>query len=109
MINPLSNYYVVYEITALPDILFAELVEASEILDFKGFEIPPYLLGGLIEARISLYSKEGTLIEMSSKPLPAYPATIAAHCNVTPLRLINNMLQASNKLRGTDISSSESV
>ncbi len=105
----LSNYYIVYEVTALPDILFAELVEASEVLEFKGFELPSYLVGGLIEVRIAIYSKKGSLVEMSSKLLPAYPSTIAAYCNVTPLRLINNMLQESNKLRGTDMSSSESV
>lgn len=109
MTNVLSNYYIIYEITALPDILFAELVEATEILEFKGFEIPNHLISSLIEARISLYSKKGHLIEMSSKFLPGYPSTITAYCNITPLRLISNMLQASNKLTGTDISSSESV
>jgi len=106
--NILSQYYIIYEITALPDILFFQMVKADEILEFSGFHIPTYLSGGLIEARISLFSSEGDLVEMSSKLLPGFPSTVAAYCNLIPLKLINNMLQE-KRLRGTDASPLSSV
>lgn len=90
--NPLASYWLSYEVTALPVILFAELVRADTPLSFSEFYVPKDVLGAPVECRVLLYNNRGHLIEMSSSMTVGYPSAIAAVLNVAPLKMINNLL-----------------
>jgi hypothetical protein len=90
--NPLEDYILIYEVTILPTILFAQLVKANEPLEFKDFELPQETIGSTVECRFSLYDKEGKLLELSSNTVPGYPSTIVASLNIVPLKMIKTLL-----------------
>ena len=115
MNNILSTYRLVYEITALPTILFAQSTTAEEPLEFRSFEIPEPLQGTPVECRFLLFNQEGNLIELSSNIYPGYPSTLAAACSLIPLKMINKLLDNlqptsdANRSTGKDISSGDSA
>lgn len=91
----ISNYQLVYNITSLPTILFATLTKAQEPLSFdsKLFTIPEELKGLPIEIRISLYDKEGELVDMISKISPASPSIICQSAELIGLKLVKKLLE----------------
>ena len=92
--NNLSKYILVYNITALPTILYASLTPADEPLTFDAskFVIPPELVGTPIELRVSMYNPEGTLIELASNMLPANAVMIANSAQLTGLKLVKKLI-----------------
>lgn len=94
----LREYSIVYQITALPIVIYAEQTKGDEVLTFKGEEIyiPEEIKGTPIELRITVFNKKGELVELTSTMLPPAGNTIAACANVTVLKLINNIIMKEN-------------
>jgi len=92
--NNISKYMLVYNITALPAILYASMTPADEPLTFDSdkLEIPPDLNGIPIELRISIYNPEGKLIELASNMLPANSVVIAQTAQLTGLKLVKKLI-----------------
>lgn len=98
--HPLDGYTIVYEITALPYIIYAEIAEAKSPLEFKGnVYVPEEIKTIPVECRFSLYKPDGSLEELSSNMVPASGMTIKAAVNITPLKMIDKLL---NKLLLTE-------
>lgn len=94
MNNPLANYSLVYEVTSLPDVLYAFKCIATEPLEFSDFYVPAGLSGKPIEVRVSLYDElTGDLAELSSDMMPASPGVIMHALNLTPLKMIQKLMQ----------------
>ncbi|MBD2201566.1 hypothetical protein H6G33_09425 [Calothrix sp. FACHB-1219] len=88
----LSEYKLVYEITILPHILFAQLTNADEPLYFsKPLEVPTELQHFSIDLRVGLYSPEGRLIELANKLV--HYKTVTSELNILPLKIIHNYLR----------------
>ena len=92
--NPLDQYCLVYEVTSLPHVLFASKVNATEPLEFNEFVVPAGLSAQPIEVRISIYDDiTGDLVELSSDMMPASPGVIRHALNLTPLKMVQNLIQ----------------
>lgn len=89
MIN-LDNYFLVYNITCLPIVIFSKLILANNYLKFDKFYLPPELESNLIECNFCLYDKEGELIEFSHNM--ASKLHITSTINNVPLKMIKNLL-----------------
>ena len=91
----IDQYQLVYNITALPHVLYASSTSAKEPLTFDSDKlfIPGELKGLPIELRVSLYNPDGGLVELSSVMLPASAPTIATCANLTGLKLVNKLIQ----------------
>ena len=91
----IDNYSLVYNITALPHILYASQTPANQPLTFDADKlyVPGELKGLPVELRISLYDPEGNLVELSSVMLPASPPTISTCANLTGLKLVNKLVK----------------
>ncbi len=95
MINPLEKYIIVYEVTCLPHILYAQTTKASEPIFFKdNFDIPNELSNLPIECRYSIYNNDGTFIEISSEIMPASGFAIKNSINLTPRKMINKLMES---------------
>lgn len=93
-INILDDYTLIYEITCLPTIIYAQSTKASEPFEFKdNIDIPSYLSTSSIECRFSIYHRNGDLIELSSEMLPSSGFTIKNTMNITPLKMINKLVE----------------
>lgn len=90
----IDNYTLVYSITALPNILFANMTKASEPLTFNRdkFIIPAEIKDIPIELRIYLFNQKGILIEMSSNILPPSAGIICQTAELTGLKLVEKLL-----------------
>jgi hypothetical protein len=90
----LDNYTLVYSITALPNVLFANVTKASQPLSFDRtkFIIPTEIKDIPIELRIYLFNEEGNLMEMSSNILPPSASIICQTAELTGLKLVNKLL-----------------
>lgn len=94
MSNPLENYIIIYEVTCLPTVLFADKVIATEPLEFNDFHIPAGLSGQPIEVRISIYDNiTGDIVELNSDMVPASPGVVRHALNLSPLLMIQNLMQ----------------
>ena len=93
MIN-IKEYIIVYNITVLPTILFAQLTQANEPLEFDKdkFNIPDVLKGQPVELRVSLYKSSGEIEEMISDILPSSSAIICNMANLYGLKLVKKLL-----------------
>jgi hypothetical protein len=93
MIN-LESVSLVYNITALPTILFAQITKASEPLTFKPdkFHIPTELKGQPVELRVSAYDKSGRCLNISSDMLPASASIICQTAEYTGLKMVESLL-----------------
>ncbi len=91
----LEDYILVYELTALPIVLFSQYTKANEVLTFDSSKlyIPNDLKGLGIELRISLFDEKGMLIELTSDMLPASNNIIAAVANLTGLKLVKKLIE----------------
>jgi hypothetical protein len=89
-----SNYTLVYSITALPNILFAATTKILEPLTFDKtkFIIPPEIKDIPIELRIYLFNDEGNLIEMTSNILPPSSSIICQTAELTGLKIVKKLL-----------------
>jgi len=90
----ISKYTLVYNITALPTILFASMTPADEPLTFDSskLHVPNDLVGTPIELRVSMYTPDGVLIELASNMLPANPLMIANSAQLTGLKLVKKLI-----------------
>ena len=90
----LEDYSLVYTITALPSILFAQMTSADQPLtfDYEKFYVPPQLTGQQVEIRIVLFNKEGTCIQMSSDMVLANSKYICQIIEVTGLKMVETLL-----------------
>ncbi len=91
----IDDYKLVYSITALPNILFANMTSASQPLTFDSakFTIPQEIKGVSIELRIYLFNPNGILIEMSSIMLPASAPIICQTAEFTGLKLVDQLIK----------------
>jgi hypothetical protein len=90
--NPLSNLTIDYQITSIPNVLYAALHPAIEIPEFESFIIPDSLKSSIIECRFIIYDNEGKYIDFSSQLCPANSFTLTKLVNIIPLKMINNYL-----------------
>ena len=95
--NKLEDYTIVYSITAIPNILFANVTSAAEPLSFnhEKFTIPNEIKGSAstpIEVRIYLFGPEGNLIEMTSNSLPASAHIICQTAELSGLKMTKKVL-----------------
>lgn len=92
--NNISKYMLVYNITALPTILYASMTPADEPLTFDATKltVPPDLVGTPIELRVAMYNPQGVLIELASNMLPANPLMIANSAQLTGLKLVKKLI-----------------
>lgn len=92
-VNYLDDYDLIYEITCLPNIIYAEKTKASQPICFShDLYIPKELAAAIVECRFSLYhNKSGRLIELSSNMLPASKAILNEHLNRIPLEMIKRL------------------
>ena len=94
--SKLEDYTLVYSITAMPNILFANVTNASEPLSFnhEKFYIPPELKAASnpIEVRIYLFAPSGSLIEMASNTLPASASIVCQTAELSGLKMSKKIL-----------------
>jgi hypothetical protein len=90
----LDDYTLVYSITALPNVLFANVTKASQPLSFDRtkFIVPNEVKDIPIELRIYLFNKEGNLMEMASNILPPSASIICQTAELTGLKLVHKLL-----------------
>lgn len=88
----LSNYYVCYEVTSLPQVIYAHLHRADNLPTIEDFEVPSGLDNLAIEVRIGLYDNQGYLIQMSSQLITAYKPTLLKALTVIPNRMIQSLI-----------------
>lgn len=86
----LQDYFITYNITCLPVILYSKLILAEDYLKFDSFYIPPELESSLIECNFCLYNKEGDLVEFSNNVVSNL--NIISTLNNIPLKMIKNLL-----------------
>jgi hypothetical protein len=91
----IENYTLVYSITALPNILFANTTRASEPLTFDKtkFIVPNEIKDIPIELRVYLFNEKGNLVEMTSNILPPSASIICQTAELTGLKLVNKLLK----------------
>lgn len=97
--NKLENYTLVYSITAIPNILFANVTNAAEPLSFnhEKFTIPGEIKASAstpVEVRIYLFNPEGNLIEMTSNNLPASAKVICQTAELSGLKMSKKVLDS---------------
>jgi len=94
----ISKYILVYNITALPTILYASMTPADQPLTFDAskLHVPNELSGTPIELRISMYNPNGVLIELASNMLPANSLIIANTAQLTGLKLVKKLIDNLN-------------
>lgn len=97
MSNKIEDYTLVYSITAVPHILFANTTSASEPLSFnhEKFYIPPEIKSGSsipVEVRIYLFKPDGALYEMTSNMLPASESIICQTAELSGLKLVKKIM-----------------
>lgn len=99
----IEKYLLVYNITSLPHVLYASVTPANEPLTFDSEKlfIPAELKGMPIELRVSLYTPDGDIEELSSVMLPAAAPTIATSANLTGLKLVNKLINKLTKANAT--------
>lgn len=92
--NNLNKYSLVYTITALPNVLFANITSASEPLSFNPtkFSIPEEIRDIPIELRICLFNPSGNLVEMTSNILPHSSNIICQTAELSGLRLVSKLI-----------------
>ena len=92
--NILDSYTLVYNITAIPNILFANITKGSEPLSFDSnkLTIPGDLKGQPLELRIMMFKPDGNLFEMSSVMLPSSAAIIAQTAELTGLKMVKKIM-----------------
>lgn len=90
----LNKYSLVYTITALPNVLFANITSAAEPLSFNPskFTIPEEIKDIPIELRICLFNPQGTLVEMTSNILPHSSNIICQTAELSGLRLVSKLI-----------------
>jgi hypothetical protein len=90
----INKYTLVYTITALPNILFANITTASEPLSFNSskFTIPEEVRDIPIELRICLFNPSGNLVEMTSNILPHSSNIICQTAELSGLRLASKLI-----------------
>jgi len=89
MIN-LEDYYIVYQITCIPIVLYSKLVTASEYVKFDQFYLPPELESHFMECNFILFDKAGNLVEFSHNV--ATKLNLTSTINNVPLKMIKNLL-----------------
>lgn len=97
MNNKIEDYTLVYSITAVPHILFANTTKADEPLSFdhERFYIPPELkntASSLIEVRVYLFKPNGTLYEMTSNMLPSNESIVCQTAALSGLKLTKKIM-----------------
>lgn len=97
--NKIEKYTLVYNITALPNVLFANITKASEPLSFNSelFILPSEIKDIPIELRICLFNEEGNLVEMSSSVLPHSSKIICQTAELSGLRIVKKLLDKLTK------------
>jgi hypothetical protein len=95
--SKLEKYTLVYSITAVPHILFANSTSAAEPLSFnhEKFYIPPEVKNASsmpVEVRIYLFKPEGNLYEMTSNMLPASESIICQTAELSGLKLVKKVM-----------------
>lgn len=98
MIN-LDKYTLVYNITALPNILFANITSAAQPLSFNSelFTLPSEIKDIPIELRICLFNEEGNLVEMSSNVLPHSTKIICQTAELSGLKIVKKLIDKLTK------------
>lgn len=96
--NKLSQYQLVYTITAVPHVLFANITKASEPLSFNAgkFTLPTEIKGIPLESRICLFDPNGNLIEMTSDILPHSANIICQTAELSGLKLVKKLMDKLN-------------
>jgi len=97
--NKLEKYILVYNITALPNILFANITKGSEPLSFNSelFILPSEIKDIPIELRICLFNEEGNIEEMSSSILPHSAKIICQTAELSGLRIVKKLIDKLGK------------
>ena len=97
MSNKIENYTLVYSITAVPHILFANTTSADQPLSFnhEKFFIPAEVKNASsmpVEVRIYLFKPNGNLWEMTSNMLPASESIICQTAELSGLKLVKKVM-----------------
>lgn len=95
--NKLEKFTLIYSITAIPHILFANNTPATEPLSFnhEKFYIPPEVKssGSMpVEVRIYIFKPDGSLYEMTSNMLPASESIICQTAELSGLKLVKKVM-----------------
>jgi hypothetical protein len=85
----LEDYKISYEVTVLPNVLYAELVNAKTPLVFDSFYIPEELKNFALECRFILYDKDGGCVEFSNNI--TLEQQIVYTLNLVPLKMIHKL------------------
>lgn len=91
----LKDCKLVYHLTSMPYVLFSQLTEAIEPLEFEADKliIPSEVKGNPVEIRVSLFSAEGELIDINSSMVPATKNTVALAATVAGFKMIEEFIQ----------------
>lgn len=86
---PLSSYKLIYQVTALPAVLFVGMTPANERFIWDKFYVPPQIEGLPIECRFVLFDDKDQLLEFCSET--AHPGTITTILNTVPEIMLSKL------------------
>lgn len=96
---PLHNYWLLYEITVPPHILFCELTPATKYFKFDQWEVPMELKHLPIDCRFAIFNPDRSLNQMVIKQV--HSDTLTYTLNIEPLKLIKHVLEQNKVQPGT--------